>query len=223
MNRGDGAGTRSGAGRLRFPSATLKDTNVDIFFVSNAYELNVHAALEVRMVPDFRPQALPVRREVIDDDHELRITHGEWNSGDDSLGQLKGGGLADLGLPHIHLKFKLLARSGGESANLDASTGANGYNAPTSLRDEIRGDAAGAIAREFGLGSIGIDQTDASVDLRIGVNDLHAVGADNEMSIANSMRKRSDIFGNMPGIDENEIVAAGLSFDEGYGHARVLT
>ena len=76
-------------------------------------------------------------------------------------------------------------------------------------------NAARAVAGDFRLGTVGIQQADAEVGVVGGQHPFHAIGADAVVAVADAPAEGMDVAGRVGEINDQKIVAAGGGFDEG--------
>ena len=81
---------------------------------------------------------------------------------------------------------------------------------------EPGGDAAGAVAGELGFGAVGVEEAEEEVAVGAAVEELDAVGADAGVAAAELAGEGGVAVEGEGLFDDEEVVAAGVGFDEGY-------
>jgi hypothetical protein len=211
-SHGRGAGT--GAGRLSFAHAPLKQANFNLVFISEGYKLDIDPLGEMAVLADFGGFSLPSMSKIGDENYEVWIAHRYRETRDQARSELDGKLVSDLRFPHVGLEFERHLVSCQKGAGLEAGTGSDHDFFSGLLGTEVGGDAAGTVAGNFSLGAIGVEQ--ASANIRVGdwEQPLHAVGTDAVVAVANLPGEGGNFARGMAGIDDQEIVTAGRSLDE---------
>jgi len=162
-NRG-GAG--AGAGRLGFTHSALKETSSYIAFVFNGYQLNIHSLLEVVMVSNFGRLRLPSRSKLRDKNYIVRVAHGDGNAPNFPRSEPERKFSSDLRFAHSDFEFELSFVARNQRTSLQTSAGANYDLFFGAFRTKISGDTTRAVAGDFRLGAIGVEQSRVDIGVR---------------------------------------------------------
>src|SRR5579872_3403813 len=156
---------RAGASARRtgFTDAALEEANADIEFAVDHYELDVHTIGKLWHTLNFSCLCLPVAIELVHEDNVMRVAHGDRNSANFSSCHWQSDLRIDQGLAHFGFEFILRVAAGSESADLSSRSGENRDLFLLLGRTNIGGDTTSAIARNLGVGAIGIDKADLDV------------------------------------------------------------
>src|SRR5512140_36849 len=129
----------------------------------------------------------------------MRVAYGDWNPRDLAVCKLDPLRFADFGLSHGQVELETLIGARGKRTHLDSCPRADSDDAAPAFRDQVSGDAAGTVAGQLGIRTVGVDEPNARADLRIGVDDLDAIGADAVVTIADGDGERLQVLGQMAG------------------------
>src|SRR5450755_3176340 len=212
-NRSDGCRARSRPRRLRLSHAALKQPDFDFIhatFMRSAHDdiLHIRALRKLRLRPDQRRLPLPSVRKILYEDYEVRIADRDSRSDRAHPHRLDRQMAVHFRAAHIDFKLKGGALPAGEMARLQTGAGANDDFRFVLSRTDFGGHAACAIAGNFRLRTVGIDEARAHVGFRIGRKPFHAVGAHATMAIAQATSELAEVAGSVPSFHQQEIVAA---------------
>src|SRR5579864_8697774 len=182
---------------------------MDVIFLASGYKFNVDAVLEVVMLADFGGLRLPAGRKFVHKNHEVRIAHGNGNAAHFTEGELDGEFISYLRLAHVGFKIELRAIAANQGAGFHAGAGAYNRLVSSLLRGEPGGDAAGAVAGDFGFGAIGVEETGTDIGVGGGKEPLHAVGTNALVAVAHAAAEGSQVGAGVQAVHNEEVVAAG--------------
>src|ERR1035437_1732078 len=144
----------------------------------------------------------------------MRVTHGNWDAGKLSIGELDGELVPYLRLAHGTAKLKVVAVALGQGTSLQAGARTNDARTAIVLGAVPCRNAARAIARNLRLGAVSIQQPHPQVRIGGWEHPFHTVGANAIMPIADMPAERINIAGHVGKVDDQKIVAAGCRLNE---------
>src|SRR5262249_36403422 len=153
-------------------------------FISNTYKLNINPILEIVMLADFGGIALPARSKFILENHKVWVPHGNRNAAYFSKGNLNGEFIAHLRFPHRNFELEGCIGMRSQCAGFNPSAGAYVHTFAWRLRAQVGGNAARAIARNFCIRTVGVDQASANVGILHWKKPLDAIGANSVVAVA---------------------------------------
>ena len=126
--------------------------------------------------------------------------------------------IPNLRLPHRGFKFIAVFTATGQRARLEARTGTDRELFSWSLSFRLfctqkSRHAACAIAGDFRLRTIGVEQSGLHVRVRRWEQPFHTVRAYPVVSITNLSAELRDIGRNIPAIDDQKVIAAGIGLN----------
>src|SRR3974390_2044782 len=217
MNGGCRRCRRTGTRRLRFTDATFAEADLYLVLVDHAHQFDVRALRKVGMHRSFARPLLPAGFELADEDHEVRVAHGNRDAGENAVPQADRLLAADFRSSHRSAKFKGVVYTRDQLAGLYPGVGANHNGIAFVLGAEPGRDAAGAVAGNFGIGSVGVNQANGEVGVGSGQHPLDPVGADSVVTVADAPGECGDVLGSVLEVNNQKVVAAGGRFYKGYG------
>src|SRR5215813_7725157 len=205
---------RARPGRLRLADAAFVEADFDVVPALDLHEFHVDAMLEVVMASDFRRLRLPCRWKFLHKDHKVRVAHGDRSAMDFAEGNLDGKVIAYLRFAHVSLKLKAVPVARQELAVLDTSAGADGEFPSVTPRNQVGSDTARAVAGDFRLTAVSVDEPRAYISVLRRKKPFHAVGSNAVMAVADPLAERIQISRRFCAIDDKEIIAAGRCLGE---------
>src|SRR5579872_7149417 len=173
------------------------------------------------MFADFGGFGLPAGSKLVDKNHEMGIAHGDGDAAHLTEGELYGKFVAYLRLAHVDLKFEFDAVAAHQSAGFEAGAGTDHNVFFALLGRQEGGDAAGAIAGDFGFRAIGIEEAGAGIGVGGGKEPFYAVSADAAVTITEAAAYGGQVRAGVEAIDNQEVVAASAGFYERDSGGRV--
>src|SRR6266536_5360648 len=168
------------------------------------------------VLADFRRIGLPSWREFINEDNVMRIAHRDWGSAHLAKCHFDGELVPDLRFAHSRLELKFLFALRGQHTRLDSRPGSDPHLLPRSLRTQIGGDATRAIARDFRVGTVSINQSGANVRVLRWKQPLYAVGANSVVAMTNAPAECAEVRGHVHAVNDQKIIAASARLCERY-------
>jgi len=191
--------------------------------VARSQERHIGAVREMRVMLDLRSERPPIKIEIRNRNHALRIAYPDQGDVARTIRQLKRKMFrGDRRPAHIHLKQKLAASSSEQAQVFDAGAGAHAdvYTGMAGL-DQERGRAAGPVAGNLGLAAIGIEQPDGAIVIGAGRHiDQHpAVRPDARVAVADGARQARQIARRcLTDLRQEEVVLGSMGLGEGNCH-----
>src|SRR4051795_1242162 len=108
---------------MRLADSALENPDVDVVFATNADEFNIRAFSEPFVGSDLGGVVLPACGEVIYENHEVGIAHGDGDAPRIALLQMKNVFFADLRDAHVGLEFETSAGVRHHLANFYSGAG----------------------------------------------------------------------------------------------------
>src|SRR5262249_10446937 len=173
---------RARPGRLRLADAAFVEADFDVVPALDPHEFHVDAMLEVVMASDFRRLRLPCRWKFLHKDHKVRVAHGDRSAMDFAEGNLDGKVIAYLRFAHVSLKLTAVPVARQELAVLDTSAGADGEFPSVTPRNQVGSDTARAVAGDFRLTAVSVDEPRAYISVLRRKKPFHAVGSNAVMA-----------------------------------------
>src|SRR5579864_5917075 len=193
---------------------------MDVIVLASGYKFNIDAVLEVVMLADFGGLRLPAGPEFVHKNHEVRIAHRDRNAAHFTEGELDGEFIAHLRFAHVSFEFKFHAVAANQGTGFDAGAGAHYHIVPVLLGGQIGGDAACAVAGNFGFRAIGVEEAGADIGVGGGKEPLHAIGSDALVAVTHAAADDGQVGAGVQAIHNEEVVAAGAGFDKRDGGRR---
>src|SRR5260370_9406841 len=218
---------RSRPRRLGFSDAPFKQADLDFVRAADHHVFHIRALRKLRLRSYQRRLPLPAIVKVLYENYEVRIPHRNFRSHRPHTGRLYRQLAADLRLAHLRFEFNRGALPPmwppHDPAGLQAGAGAhdNFRLVVWVARTNFRRHTARAIARNFRLRTIGIDQARAYVSPRVRKQPFHAVRSHSAMAIAQAAGEPAEVTGNSLTFHEQKIVAASRRLRECDAPARL--
>src|SRR4051812_43367829 len=148
---------------MRLADPALENTDVDIVLATNADEFNIGAFAEPFIGSDLGGVVLPACGELVHENDEVWIAHGDGDAPRIAPFQVKNVFFADLRDAHVGLEFETSTRVRHHLANFYSGAGRDCNGLLAGLRGDVSGDTTRAVAGYLSFCAIGIYETSGDV------------------------------------------------------------